>query len=116
MLIDDSPARAALQPWSHLCIEEYLQAKRNLDLTVVDWEATQPKGASTHASPSTAEAGEVDEHAEAAPGMRRIIREAVMSNGAMVEPGVSIVEDTLVLERTSNPARLCLIKSASSSA
>ncbi|KJA15435.1 hypothetical protein HYPSUDRAFT_149081, partial [Hypholoma sublateritium FD-334 SS-4] len=96
MLIDDSPAKAALQPWNHLCIEEYLQAKRNLDLIVADWEATQPKGASSHGPPST-EAGEIDEHAEAAPGMRRIIREAEERG----EPPASVEE-----ARTSPPPPL----------
>jgi len=34
LLIDDSPLKAALQPWNHLCIEEYVSESRKRDLAV----------------------------------------------------------------------------------
>ncbi|KAF8970946.1 hypothetical protein BDZ97DRAFT_1914399 [Flammula alnicola] len=47
LLVDDSPAKAALQPWNHLCIREYVQEMRNLDLIVADWEAARDHTAKT---------------------------------------------------------------------
>ncbi|KDR71857.1 hypothetical protein GALMADRAFT_33842, partial [Galerina marginata CBS 339.88] len=32
LLVDDSPLKAILQPWNHLCIPEYVQEMRRLDL------------------------------------------------------------------------------------
>ncbi|KAF4622483.1 hypothetical protein D9613_009089 [Agrocybe pediades] len=45
LLIDDSPVKAALQPYNHLCIPEYVQAMRNHDLKVADaeWEKLHPE-------------------------------------------------------------------------
>ena len=39
VLVDDSPLKAALQPWNHLCIKEYLAEARSSDMGVADWEA-----------------------------------------------------------------------------
>ncbi|KAF8178060.1 hypothetical protein BJ912DRAFT_856472 [Pholiota molesta] len=53
LLIDDSPAKAALQPWNHLCIRDYVQGMRNLDLLVAEREAralSQPAPPHTAAS------------------------------------------------------------------
>ncbi|KAH9475518.1 putative FCP1 homology domain-containing protein [Psilocybe cubensis] len=36
LLIDDSPLKAALQPWNHLVIPEYVQEMRNKDLKVAE--------------------------------------------------------------------------------
>ncbi|CAA7263834.1 unnamed protein product [Cyclocybe aegerita] len=43
LLIDDSPLKAALQPWNHLCIREYVQEMRRWDLGVADWEVARAK-------------------------------------------------------------------------
>ena len=41
VLVDDSPLKAALQPWNHLCIKEYLAEVRSSDLSVANWEAAR---------------------------------------------------------------------------
>jgi len=41
LLIDDSPLKAALQPWNHLCIKEYVANMRTSDLNVANWEAAR---------------------------------------------------------------------------
>ena len=38
LLVDDSPLKAALQPWNHLCILEYVQETRRQDLEVAERE------------------------------------------------------------------------------
>ncbi|KZV67395.1 hypothetical protein PENSPDRAFT_688198 [Peniophora sp. CONT] len=36
LLLDDSPKKAILQPWNHLCIPDYTQALRNADLAILN--------------------------------------------------------------------------------
>lgn len=38
LLLDDSHAKAALQPYNHLCVPEYTRAQRNTDLGVLQLE------------------------------------------------------------------------------
>ncbi|EIN04178.1 hypothetical protein PUNSTDRAFT_122987 [Punctularia strigosozonata HHB-11173 SS5] len=39
VLLDDSPLKARLQPWNHVCLKEYVQAMRNHDLKALEQEA-----------------------------------------------------------------------------
>ncbi|ESK90303.1 phosphoprotein phosphatase [Moniliophthora roreri MCA 2997] len=41
VLLDDSPKKARLQPWNHVCIREYGTGMRKADLDV--WEGLRPK-------------------------------------------------------------------------
>jgi hypothetical protein len=48
VLLDDSPLKARLQPWNHVCLKEYVQATRNQDLKALElqelrklWEQRQ---------------------------------------------------------------------------
>ncbi|KIM37410.1 hypothetical protein M413DRAFT_423204 [Hebeloma cylindrosporum] len=43
LLVDDSPLKAALQPWNHLCIREYVQEMRREDLVVAEQEAARER-------------------------------------------------------------------------
>jgi hypothetical protein len=43
LLVDDSPLKAALQPWNHLCIREYVQEMRRQDLEVAEREAARER-------------------------------------------------------------------------
>ena len=43
LLVDDSPLKAALQPWNHLCIREYVQEMRRQDLEVAEREAAKER-------------------------------------------------------------------------
>jgi hypothetical protein len=43
MLIDDSALKAALQPWNHLCIKEYVAEMRSIDLTVANFGAARKR-------------------------------------------------------------------------
>ncbi|KAI0052785.1 hypothetical protein FA95DRAFT_1601484 [Auriscalpium vulgare] len=36
LLLDDSPLKAVLQPYNHLCVPEYTQAQRNVDLAELE--------------------------------------------------------------------------------
>ena len=38
ILMDDSPLKAVLQPWNHLCVSEYEQERRKLDVELVERE------------------------------------------------------------------------------
>ena len=38
LLLDDSHAKAALQPYNHLCVQEYTRTQRNADLAVLQLE------------------------------------------------------------------------------
>jgi len=38
VLMDDSPLKAALQPWNHLCVSEYGSERRKLDLDIAERE------------------------------------------------------------------------------
>ncbi|KAF8157697.1 hypothetical protein BJ912DRAFT_1070088 [Pholiota molesta] len=97
LLIDDSPAKAALQPWNQLCIRDYVQGMRNLNLLVVEREARAcPNSRHRHRIASTQHTNDdggvqkvmVD---GALVGWReevvhRVLREAVMIDGHMVAP------------------------------
>ena len=86
LLMDDSSLKAALQPWNHLCIKEYVQEIRNLDLSVAQLEVTrrrshkveQPK----HFDATTEE--ETVEESMDDPSVTKIIKEVVMIHGKMV--------------------------------
>ena len=43
ILLDDSHAKAALQPYNHLCVPEYSRAQRNSDLAVLQQAEQQPE-------------------------------------------------------------------------
>ncbi|PPQ95423.1 hypothetical protein CVT26_008443 [Gymnopilus dilepis] len=72
LLVDDSPLKAILQPWNHLCIKEYVQDMRRKDLEVAEWEwlrrnrileklkedKRRREDAATSSSASSPEAGE----------------------------------------------------------
>lgn len=59
LLLDDSPAKAALQPWNHICLQEYTPALRASDLAIFTHErvlvAAQKSDTSDEATPSTSE-------------------------------------------------------------
>ena len=38
ILMDDSPLKAILQPWNHLCVSEYESKKRKLDVEIAERE------------------------------------------------------------------------------
>ncbi|KAL4258247.1 FCP1 homology domain-containing protein [Pleurotus pulmonarius] len=40
LLLDDSPLKARLQPWNHLCVKEYTSEMRLIDLQVLSEEST----------------------------------------------------------------------------
>ena len=92
LLMDDSSLKAALQPWNHLCIKEYVQEMRNLDLSVAQLEVSrrrihkveQPK----HFDATTEE--ETVEESMDDPSVTKIIKEVAMIHGKMVG------EETLV--------------------
>ncbi|TFK66028.1 hypothetical protein BDN72DRAFT_900159 [Pluteus cervinus] len=42
LLLDDSPRKAYLQPWNHLCIHEYVEHMRKADLDLAMREAAEP--------------------------------------------------------------------------
>lgn len=100
MLIDDSPRKAALQPWNHLCIKEYAAEIRSSDLIVANWEAARRR---LHHARETLELErrqmlEMKEEAERIrqedeklmkdarenPENTKVIREVAMVNGKMV--------------------------------
>ncbi|KAF9475558.1 hypothetical protein BDN70DRAFT_864692 [Pholiota conissans] len=89
LLVDDSPAKAALQPWNHLCIRDYVQAMRNMDLLVADREhrtlskaLSAPK--SNHKTANTIEGGTHP--------VQKITREVVMVNGELTNQKEEIVK------------------------
>ncbi|KAI0067414.1 hypothetical protein BV25DRAFT_1099128 [Artomyces pyxidatus] len=55
LLLDDSPLKAVLQPYNHLCIPEYTQAMRNNDIAELDRaKSLQAALERAHESPNTA--------------------------------------------------------------
>ncbi|KAF8193750.1 phosphoprotein phosphatase [Pholiota molesta] len=90
LLIDDSPAKAALQPWNHLCIRDYVQGMRNLDLLVAEREAR----ALSQPAPPHAAVSQQPEPSPAPPaqpptstdddGVHKVTREVVMVDGALL--------------------------------
>ena len=38
ILMDDSPLKAVLQPWNHLCVSEYVSERRKLDVEIAERE------------------------------------------------------------------------------
>ena len=73
ILLDDSPAKAALQPYNHLCVGEYSRAQRNADLVALGlWLGPNPP---QHTPPpaleTTAQQGEGDEAHPAGKGRKR---------------------------------------------
>ncbi|PPQ91766.1 hypothetical protein CVT25_000591 [Psilocybe cyanescens] len=74
LLIDDSPLKAALQPWNHLVIREYVQEVRRRDLEVAEAERgrrdaeggadAQPRSDDLPASTSASASTETEAEAE----------------------------------------------------
>ncbi|KAF9522889.1 hypothetical protein CPB83DRAFT_899272 [Crepidotus variabilis] len=100
ILVDDSPLKAALQPWNHLCIKEYLPETRKWDLGVADWEVAQERAKQARealelekqrklkeAEDTEREKKAQEEQVQAVlddPNVTKVIREVVMVNGKMV--------------------------------
>lgn len=112
LLVDDSPLKAVLQPWNHLCIREYVQEMRRQDLEVAEWEAARERVRKAAEAREALEKRLAEEHAkekerledtsmrnsdvakesddvgdteqsESEP-VRRVIREVVMVDGELV--------------------------------
>ena len=43
VLMDDSPLKAVLQPWNHLCISEYELERRTLDVRMAAASEREPE-------------------------------------------------------------------------
>ncbi|VDB87104.1 unnamed protein product [Peniophora sp. CBMAI 1063] len=50
LLLDDSPKKAVLQPWNHLCIPDYTQTLRNADLAILTAERARAEHAAALAA------------------------------------------------------------------
>ena len=48
VLLDDSHAKAALQPYNHLCVPEYTRTRRNVDLVALQHEQDAAAAAAAH--------------------------------------------------------------------
>jgi hypothetical protein len=85
LLLDDSPAKARLQPYNHVCLREYDSALRNRDLRVLELERARPREADVMPSPiSVASPPRAPQGDLAPPGESDV---AVPSTNA--EPGVA---------------------------
>jgi hypothetical protein len=65
MLLDDSHAKAALQPYNHLCVLEYTRAQRNSDLAVLQLEHAEQRSAQHQEDSAAAAAADADAEADA---------------------------------------------------
>lgn len=82
ILVDDSPLKAALQPWNHLCIKEYLSETRKWDLGVADWEAAKDTARQAHEALEQEKLHHLEQaHLEIKEMSRESVGEDVIENG-----------------------------------
>ena len=68
ILLDDSHAKAALQPYNHLCVPEYTRAQRNTDIAVLHFlQRAEQHSTSPPQEGDSALAADTHAHAQAAP-------------------------------------------------
>ncbi|EAU81625.2 phosphoprotein phosphatase [Coprinopsis cinerea okayama7 len=60
-LLDDSPLKAHLQPWNHLCIREYVAEMRQTDVKVRDAEILREQKEQSQTTPPVEEEGEEED-------------------------------------------------------
>ena len=104
LLVDDSPLKAALQPWNHLCISEYDQEMRRLDLGVAEWETAYRRAKEAREAVEKEKKLEQERRAKEAldfkmrkeeeerrieetvddPDVTKVVKEVVMVNGKMI--------------------------------
>jgi len=104
LLVDDSPLKAALQPWNHLCISEYDQQMRKLDLGVAEWETAYRRAKEAREAVEKEKKREQERRAKEAldckiqkeeeerrieetvddPNVTKVVKEVVMVNGKMI--------------------------------
>jgi len=82
LLLDDSHAKAALQPYNHLCVQEYTRTQRNADLAALQLErAVQQQQQQQHSSTASHQEGSFTTPADATTNTRAYDR-AVSSPGS----------------------------------
>lgn len=104
LLVDDSPRKAVLQPWNHLCISEYDQEMRKWDLGVAEWETAYRRAKEAREAVEKEQEREQERRAKEAlefemrkeeeerrieeavddPNVTKVIKEVVMVNGKMI--------------------------------
>jgi len=93
ILIDDSPLKAALQPWNHLCIKEYVTNMRTSDVNVASWEAARRR---LHEAREA-----LEREIRRKEDLKREEEEAERRNQALVNDAVNNPENTKVIREVA---------------